>query len=100
EVGASSPATRLSSVLLPQPDAPIRQANSPGATSRDSRSRASSAEPPRPKTLETSPIRIPADEAGRGRAGAPGSSSGGAAPLRWATLMNSPVVVQPLSAAC
>ena len=60
EVGASSPATRFSSVLLPQPDAPMRQTNSPGATSSDSRSRASSADAPRPKTLDTSLIRIPA----------------------------------------
>ena len=29
-LGASSPATRLSSVVLPQPDAPSRQTNSPG----------------------------------------------------------------------
>ena len=34
DVGWSRPATRLSSVLLPQPDAPSRQTNSPGATSR------------------------------------------------------------------
>ena len=32
--GWSRPATMLSSVLLPQPDAPSRQTNSPGATSR------------------------------------------------------------------
>ena len=31
--GLSSPASRLSSVLLPQPEAPTRQQNSPGATS-------------------------------------------------------------------
>ena len=34
-VGRSSPATRLSSVLLPQPDAPSRHTNSPGATSSE-----------------------------------------------------------------
>ena len=39
-VGWSSPASRLSSVLLPQPEAPTRQTNSPGATSREMRSRA------------------------------------------------------------
>ena len=38
--GVSSPARRLSSVLLPQPEAPTRQQNSPGATSREMRSRA------------------------------------------------------------
>ena len=35
EVGCSSPATRESSVDLPQPDAPIRQVNSPGETSSE-----------------------------------------------------------------
>jgi hypothetical protein len=86
EVGASSPATRFSSVLLPHPDAPMRQATSPGATVSDSRSRASSAEPPLPKTLDTSLIRIPAGGpsvvlAGWERAGAPGTDPGGAGPL-------------------
>ena len=38
--GESSPASRLRSVLLPQPEAPTRQQNSPGATSREMRSRA------------------------------------------------------------
>ena len=44
-VGESRPATMLSSVLLPQPDAPTRQTNSPGATSSDNRSRATTAFP-------------------------------------------------------
>ena len=35
EVGCSRPATSASKVDLPQPDAPIRQVNSPGATSSD-----------------------------------------------------------------
>ena len=39
-VGRSRPAIRLSSVLLPQPEAPSRQTNSPGATSRLTRSSA------------------------------------------------------------
>src|SRR5215469_14907746 len=52
-VGWSSPATRDRSVDLPQPDAPIRQVNSPGAAARLTRSRARTAEPPRPYTLET-----------------------------------------------
>ena len=49
-VGSSSPATRLSSVDLPQPLAPSRQTNSPGATSRDTSSRTTG---PRPKRLVT-----------------------------------------------
>src|SRR5208337_5350443 len=53
EVGCSSPATRESSVDLPQPEAPMRQANSPGATSSDTWSRARTAEAPRPNTLDT-----------------------------------------------
>ena len=43
DVGWSRPATRLSSVLLPQPDAPSRQTNSPGATSRVTPSSATTA---------------------------------------------------------
>ena len=35
DVGCSSPATRDSSVDLPQPEAPMRQVNSPGGTSSD-----------------------------------------------------------------
>ena len=38
--GRSRPAMRLSSVVLPQPDAPTRQRNSPARTSREMRSRA------------------------------------------------------------
>ena len=34
-VGSSSPATHLSSVVLPQPDGPTMQTNSPAATSND-----------------------------------------------------------------
>ena len=44
-LGRSSPAMRLSSVLLPQPDAPSRQTNSPVATSRVTLSSAWSASP-------------------------------------------------------
>ena len=44
-VGESRPATMLSSVLLPQPDAPTRQTNSPGATSSVRRSSATTALP-------------------------------------------------------
>src|SRR5215472_12893658 len=52
-VGLSRPATRDSSVDLPQPDAPIRQLNSPGAAVRVTWSRARTAVPPRPYVLET-----------------------------------------------
>ena len=52
-VGLSSPATSESIVDLPQPDAPIRQVNSPGATESDTWSRAWTAAGPRPYTLET-----------------------------------------------
>src|SRR6202046_3288772 len=53
-VGLSRPATSDSIVDLPHPDAPIRQVNSPGATERDTWSRAWTAADPRPYTLETS----------------------------------------------
>src|SRR5580693_10325100 len=53
DVGCSSPATRESSVDLPQPEAPMRQVNSPGATSSDTLSSARTAELPRPNTLDT-----------------------------------------------
>ena len=53
EVGWSSPATRLSRVLLPQPDAPIRQTNSPRARSSDTRSSAWVESPVWPNTLDT-----------------------------------------------
>ena len=59
-VGLSSPATSDSIVDLPQPDAPIRQVNSPGATERDTWSRAWTAAGPRPYTLET-PASVTAD---------------------------------------
>jgi hypothetical protein len=61
-VGLSSPATRESMVDLPQPDAPIRQVNSPGATERDTWSRAWTAAGPRPYTLET-PVNVTAADA-------------------------------------
>ena len=54
DVGWSRPATMLSSVLLPQPDAPSRQTNSPGATSRLMRSSAATEARPLPNTFETS----------------------------------------------
>src|SRR5690349_13735226 len=53
DVGCSSPATRESSVDLPQPEAPIRQVNSPGGTSSETWSSARTAAPPRPNTLDT-----------------------------------------------
>src|ERR1700689_2824550 len=52
-VGWSSPATSDSRVLLPQPDAPIRQVNSPGAISSDTWSSARTAAPPLPYTFDT-----------------------------------------------
>src|SRR5579863_818316 len=53
DVGCSRAATRLSSVDLPQPEAPIRQVNSPGGTSSEIWSSARTAERPRPNTLDT-----------------------------------------------
>ena len=53
EVGCSRPAARESSVDLPQPEAPIRQVNSPGGTSSEIWSSARTAELPRPNTLDT-----------------------------------------------
>src|SRR5215469_14268261 len=52
-VGRSRPAIRDSSVDLPQPDAPMRQVNSPGATLSETSSRARTAAAPVPNTLET-----------------------------------------------
>ena len=46
----------LSSVLLPQPDAPSRQTNSPGATSRLMWSSAATEARPFPNTFDTSAI--------------------------------------------
>src|SRR6201999_4561766 len=60
EVGASSPATNDSSVLLPHPDAPIRHTNSPGATDSDTPSSATTWLRPLPKALGTSSILIAA----------------------------------------
>ncbi len=48
QVGESSPATSESSVLLPQPEAPIRQTNSPSATVSETLSRAWTARGPDP----------------------------------------------------
>src|ERR1039457_6418680 len=56
DVGRSRPATRDSRVLLPQPEAPIRQTNSPGAADSDTPSRAAAVDDPRPNVLETSVI--------------------------------------------
>src|ERR1700739_3252509 len=56
-VGLSSPATRFSIVDLPQPDAPMRQVNSPGAAVRLTWSRAWTSARPPPYTLET-PVRV------------------------------------------
>src|ERR1700722_16355444 len=53
DVGCSSPATRDSSVDLPQPEAPMRQVNSPGGTSSDTLWSARTAAPPAPTTLDT-----------------------------------------------
>ena len=111
EVGASSPATSDSRVLLPHPDAPIRQTNSPGATDSDTRSRATSAVSPRPKVLDTSSIRMAvpalvssspgsvvmgAPLAAWEWADAPGITPGGVAP-RESMLMGSPVLLRWLS---
>ncbi len=52
-VGSSSPATRLSSVDLPQPDAPSRQTNSPGSTCRSMPRSAVTASAPCPNVLPT-----------------------------------------------
>src|SRR5215469_833628 len=53
DVGLSRPATRFSSVLLPQPEAPMMQTNSPSATVRETWSSASSCAWPDPYTLLT-----------------------------------------------
>ena len=45
-LGRSRPATRLRMVLLPQPEGPTMATNSPGRTSRLTRSIAVSQEPP------------------------------------------------------
>ena len=47
-VAVSRPATSESIVLLPQPEAPIRQTNSPGCTASDTLSSASSDDRPFP----------------------------------------------------
>ena len=52
-VGPSSPATRLSSVDLPHPEAPSRQTNSPGPTRRSMLRSAVTASGPVPKVLPT-----------------------------------------------
>src|SRR5690348_4589342 len=53
DVGCSSPATSDSRVDLPQPEAPMRQVNSPGGTSSETWSSARTAVLPRPNTLDT-----------------------------------------------
>jgi hypothetical protein len=67
ELGRSSPAMRLSSVDLPQPDAPSRQTNSPGAMSSAT---SSSTSGPSPNRLETPSMRT------AGVGGGPGCSTG------------------------
>ncbi|CAM5554386.1 hypothetical protein STENM327S_04587 [Streptomyces tendae] len=56
-LGLSSPATRFSSVDLPQPEAPRRVTNSPGATSRVMSSRTSCCPAGPAKDFETCSIR-------------------------------------------
>ncbi len=56
-VGASRPATRLSSVDLPQPDAPRRHTNSPWRTVSEMSSSAVTLPDPDEKTLVTPSIR-------------------------------------------
>ena len=68
ELGSSSPATRLRIVDLPQPDAPIRQTNSPASTSRSTPASAVTARGPVPNVLDdaaerdrrSQPRRLPA----------------------------------------
>ena len=57
DVGRSRSATRLSSVDLPQPDAPSRHTNSPRPTDSEMSSRAVTESPPLPNTLVTWSIR-------------------------------------------
>src|SRR4051794_34014614 len=52
-VGSSKPATMRSRVDLPQPDAPIRQTNSPSSMVRSTRARASISSSPAAKRLLT-----------------------------------------------
>ncbi len=89
DVGTSSPAMRFSSVLLPQPEAPMRVTNSPGATESDTLSRACSVVSPRPNTLDTSLIST------AGPAAVTGVTAAGAA-RRASRLMGSPVLVRRL----
>ena len=72
-VGRSRPATRDSSVLLPQPEAPIRQTNSPAAADREMWSRATTVDAPLPNVLDTSAIWIAAS--GLALTGTAGTSS-------------------------
>ena len=67
-VGASSPPMMLRSVLLPQPDGPIRHNSSPRATSSEvsSKARTLRASPSSPNRCETLSMRI-AMSAARGR---------------------------------
>ena len=70
------PGTRESSVDLPQPDAPMRQVNSPGGTSSELWSSARTAEPPRPNTLDTPVSRTVPLVPDRGRGAAIGDRHG------------------------
>src|SRR5580658_1187935 len=87
DVGRSRSATRDSRVLLPQPEAPIRQTNSPGAADREMPSSATTADAPRPNVLETPEIWIAASGlalAGPARASFPAApDSGRADALGW-----------------
>ena len=69
-VGRSSPATRLSRVVFPQPEAPTRHTNSPAATVRSSRSSASTAPGPWPNRFDAESMRTATD--GRVRTSASG----------------------------
>src|ERR1700716_1396182 len=65
-VGASSPPMTLSSVLLPQPDGPIRHKSSPRAMSNEvsSRARTLRASPSSPNRCETFLMRMAASISG------------------------------------
>ncbi len=61
DVGLSRPATMLSSVLFPHPDAPSKHTNSPGATSRLMWSSAATEARPFPNTFVTSTMETAAN---------------------------------------
>jgi hypothetical protein len=60
EVGSSSPATSDNNVLLPQPDAPTKQTNSPFRTLIDTSASALTAELPPPYVFDTAESRTAA----------------------------------------